>query len=194
MSRLVFVILALAACSTAAPVGAEPAKRKGDGFLGWSPDGTYWAKQWVGDGSNSLVKFCQTRASVLPSWPKELGKPVGDERCAVSRKLTVEAVKKMVSALAPAPTGPNGEKVTVKWKANEGDYWDAVVTVSLDGKKVGSVAELNFDKGSTVAATHWLSDGSSVAITFANNDEESARSVLVLDLSTLKSPRSSSAR
>jgi hypothetical protein len=182
-------MLTLAAC-TSASVGAEPAaKLKGDGFLGWSPDATYYAKQWVGDKSNSLVKFCQTKPAVPPSWPKELGKPVGDERCAISRKLTVDAVKKMVSAPPPATTGPNGEKVAVKWQANEGDYLDAVVTVSLKGKKVVKVGELNFDKGATVASTHWLPDGSSVAITFANSDEESSRSLLVVDLSKLKTAK-----
>jgi hypothetical protein len=187
MSRMILAILMLAACSTSASVGAQPAKLKGDGFLGWSSDATYYAKLWVGDRSNSLVKFCQTRAAVAPSWPKEVGKPVGDEHCAISRKLTVEAVKKMVTAPAPATMGPNGEKVAVKWKANEGDYWDAVVTISLKGKQVVRVGELNFDKGSTVASTHWLPDGSSVAITFANSDEESSRTLLVVDLSKLKS-------
>jgi hypothetical protein len=88
-----------------------------DTFLGWSKDGSWFARQTV-SGPNELTElfFCATDKEIQPSWPKDLDDlERQDGRVSCVRYTDPNRApygwKTQVQVPKPSPTGPNGLKV-----------------------------------------------------------------------------------
>jgi len=147
-----------------------------DGFLGWSPDGSFYLYTSAGtDMIDHPVVCLSDQAAGSTSWPKNLARPEDDVCVSVCGDDDVgecgrlEDARRWVRLPAASSKGPHGE--TLKLKMAHGR---ANVTVLAGGKKVVDYELGLWPEGAKpqILSAHWRPDGGAVAVTVGSPDPD----------------------